>query len=406
MATQYMVYLHDVILPEFNYSRRIKTVKAYVFDNEEVKYNIIFGRDFLNTCCIDICGSDLTCKWYGDTIPFHKPNFFEDNEQIQPILTIPPQSVQQWESNAITALSRSVNTKADIQDVVNQQVHLTEEQRQKLLQVLQKYPKLFSGELGKYKRRKFHIELKEDAQPYHCKAPYPVANINLPILKEELDAQCKDDILERVHESEWGMPMMCIPKKDGKTIRTIDDFRELNKQMKRKTYPLPKIQDIFHRRKGYKFASQLDLTKMYYTFELDEDSSWLCILVTPFGKYRRKRLPMGLKQSPDWAQAALEVPLIEADLLRECVEAYLDDVGIFSNSFEEHLTHIDKTLYVLQEEGFTINPTKCVWCVQEMEWLGHWLTPEAIKPLDKKSKASYNWIALKQSNNFDPFLAL
>jgi hypothetical protein len=95
---------------------------------------------------------------------------------------------------------------------------------------------------------------------------------------------------------------------------------------------------------------------------------------------------MGLKQSPDWAQAALEVPLIEADLLRECVEAYLDDVGIFSNSFDEHLTHIDKTLYVLQEEGFTINPTKCVWCVQEMEWLGHWLTPEAIKPLDKKIK--------------------
>jgi hypothetical protein len=73
-----------------------------------------------------------------------------------------------------------------------------------------------------------------------------VANINLPILKEELDAQCRDNILERVHESEWGMPMMCIPKKDGKTIRTIDDFHELNKQMKRETYPLPKIQDIFH----------------------------------------------------------------------------------------------------------------------------------------------------------------
>jgi hypothetical protein len=128
MASQYMVYLHDVILPEFNYSRRIKTVKAYVFDNEEVKYDIIFGRDFLNTCRIDICGSDLTCKWYGDTIPFHKPNFFEDNERIRPILTIPPKSVQQWESNTTTALSRSVNTKADIQDVVNQQVHLTEEQ--------------------------------------------------------------------------------------------------------------------------------------------------------------------------------------------------------------------------------------------------------------------------------------
>jgi hypothetical protein len=73
-ATEY-VYLHDIILPEFSYSRRVKTFKAFVFNNESVEYDIIFGRNFLNSCGIDICGSDLTCKWFADSIPFHAPDF-------------------------------------------------------------------------------------------------------------------------------------------------------------------------------------------------------------------------------------------------------------------------------------------------------------------------------------------
>ena len=90
--------------------------------------------------------------------------------------------------------------------------------------------------------------------------------------------------------------MMFIPKKDG-PIRTIDDFCILNKQLKRKCYPLPKIQDTFHCRCSYKLVLILGLILWYYTYELDEVSSWLCILVTSFGKYRHKRLPMGISST-------------------------------------------------------------------------------------------------------------
>ena len=124
------------------------------------------------------------------------------------------------------------------------------------------------------------------------------------------------------------MPMFVIPKKD-ENIRTVDNLRQLNKQILRKQYPLPKIKDIFHRRCKYKYFTKLNLSQCYYIYKLDNESSWLCTLVTPFGKYQCRCLPMGLSQSADWAQATLEQVL--KDLLYEYIEAYIDDVGCFSN---------------------------------------------------------------------------
>jgi hypothetical protein len=84
----------------------------------------------------------------------------------------------------------------------------------------------------------------------------------------------------------------------------------------------------------------------YYTFELDKESQDLCTIVAQFGKYKYLRLPMGLKCSPDIAQAAMENVLSDI----EDADVYIDDVGAFSNDWDHHVKLIATILLGLREK--------------------------------------------------------
>jgi hypothetical protein len=110
----------------------------------------------------------------------------------------------------------------------------------------------------------------------------------------------------------------------------------------------------------------------HYTFEIDKESQDLCTIITPVGKYKYLRLPMGLKCSPDIAQAAVENLLSDI----EDVDIYIDDVGAFSSNWEHYINLLATILRQLRDNGFAIFPLKCEWAVKESDWLDYWLTPQ------------------------------
>jgi hypothetical protein len=113
-----------------------------------------------------------------------------------------------------------------------------------------------------------------------------------------MEVEMELGVLKKVNRLEWAAPSFIIPKKNG-IIRFINDFRELNKQIKQKTFPIPNIQHMLLNLEGFQYATSLDIKMGSYHMELCPDSKKLCTLVFPFGKYKMQQLPMGLCNSPN-----------------------------------------------------------------------------------------------------------
>jgi hypothetical protein len=190
---------------------------------------------------------------------------------------------------------------------------------------------MLNGTPGVYPHKKVHIDNDPNAKPVHSK-PYPVPQIHLKTFKKELNHLVRIGVLAAQQESEWVSPSFIIPKKDSR-VRWISDLGQLNRVIRHNQYPLPIITDILRKRSGYKFFTKLDVSMQYYMFELDEESQDLCTIITPFGKYKYLRLPMGLKCSPDIAQAAMENVLSDI----EDADVYIKDVGVFSDNWDHHV---------------------------------------------------------------------
>ena len=391
------VCLSDVTLPEFNRHTNFERVNAYVFDQPNSRYDIITGRDFLSQAQLILNFTNHTVTQNkGRTIDMKPPNFW--NDPMNMYLTLMDDTDETEEEEFASNILPSKYEKVEIDQVIKEQTHLDNDQKKDLKHALEQYPILFNGQLGEYQKRKIHLELKPNPKPFHSKA-YAVPHVHLPVYKEELDRLQKVGVLERTGESEWAAGSFITIKKDGR-VRWVSDFRELNKYIQRKVYPLPRIQDVLKRRAGYKYFTKIDISMQYYTFVLDEESSKLCTIVTPFGKYRYLRLPMGVCQSSDVAQCIME------EILRDMkeVEIYIDDIGIFSNDWETHMNSVHNVLDKLQKNGLTVNPLKCEWAVQETDWLGYWLTPTGLKPWSKKIRAILSWERPKTVKQVRSFL--
>eukprot|EP00804_Cyclotella_cryptica_P002116 CCRYP_006532-RA/>CCRYP_006532-RA protein AED:0.43 eAED:0.51 QI:0/0/0/0.5/0/0/2/0/172 len=144
---------------------------------------------------------------------------------------------------------------------------------------------------------------------------------------------------------EWASPSFITGKQDG-TVRFLTDFREVNKRLVRKPFPLPKISTVLQELEGFTYATTLDLNMGYYTIRLDPDSSKICTLIFPWGKYSYLRLPMGIAGSPDIFQAKMSTLMGALEFVR----AYLDDLlCITKANLEDHLDKLKMVLTRLRE---------------------------------------------------------
>ena len=86
--------------------------------------------------------------------------------------------------------------------------------------------------------------------------------------------------MRKINDSEWAAPVFTKQKSDG-SLRSLADLRELNKRIKRKPFPLPKISELLQKLEGFTYATSLDLKMGYYHISITPNSSRLCTVVLP-----------------------------------------------------------------------------------------------------------------------------
>ena len=383
------------LLPEFHRDRVIEwdiNISSTNFGD----YDMIIGRDILQGLGIKFDFSDLTIEWDAVTVPMRDANSVQEDA----FYVHKPEAISEATQRIKTILDAKYE-KANLQEVAAAATHLSTAEQHKLHSLLNKYEDLFDGSLGKWKMDAYEIELHPNATPYHARA-YPIPQVHTATLKMEVDRLVKAGVLRQVNHSEWAAPTFIIPKKDG-SVRFISDFRELNKRIKRKPFPIPKIQDMLLKLEGFQYATSLDLNMGYYHIELNPDSRKLCTIVLPWGKYEYLRLPMGLCNSPDIFQEKMSTLMQDLEFVR----AYIDDLlAITNSSFDDHLEKLDVVLARLREAGLKVNATKSFFARTELEYLGYWITRNGIRPTSKKINAISNIAPPKTKKELRSFIGM
>ena len=246
-------------------------------------------------------------------------------------------------------------------------VGLPELEQGKLFDILCQYSDVFAEhdlDLGCYSNIKHEINT-ENAVPTRLRMR------RTPIHFQEEEEKHLEKLLDigviEPSNSEWAAAPVLIRKKDG-SVRYAIDYRALNNVTVKDAFPLPLIEDCFDSLSGVQYLSGLDLASGYYQVEVADQDKQKTAFITRYGLYQHTRMGFGLCNAPATFQRAMQAVL--QGLNWRVVLAYLDDVIVLGQSFDEHLDNLRAVFERFRANNLKLKPRKCELFRRQLKFLG------------------------------------
>lgn len=262
-----------------------------------------------------------------------------------------PKDVYNARANAI--LTTKHNNKDDEDDIFRV------EGEKEINQLISCYPTVFdsSAKLKPMtgKPMKIHLNPNVEIVPTFTTAVRNVALANRDKFEAEMDFMQKSDIIEAADEpTDWVSPSIVVPKANG-SVRLVVDYTGLNRYVKRPVHPFPSPHELASSIPSTsKWFATFDAVKGYWQVELDKDSRHLTTFLTPLGRFRFCRAPMGLNASGDEYCARGDRAL--AGIVG--VKKIVDDILVFAPTLSELQARIKSVLLRCKDAGITLSKDK------------------------------------------------
>ncbi|CAG2249051.1 unnamed protein product [Mytilus edulis] len=227
----------------------------------------------------------------------------------------------------------------------------------------------------------------------------------LPLTKrDEVDKEIQrllDGKIIEPSKSPWASCIVPVTKKDGST-RICIDFRPINSLTIKDSYPLCRIDDSLDALRGSKWLSVLDLSSGYWQVEMDENDKEKTAFTSTKGLFHFNVMPMGLCNGVATFQRLMEYTL--AGLNWQTCLIYIDDIIVFSDSFESHLSRLSDVLDRIALQGLKVSPKKCSLFQKQVSFLGHIVSSEGIATDPDKIACVKTWPLPKSMTDVRSFL--
>lgn len=255
--------------------------------------------------------------------------------------------------------------------------NLSVNEKEKISTLISQYSDIFAQNPKKPKvvTNMHHHIVTNDALPIKRK-PYRLPHAWNSEIDKQIQEMLQNDII-RPSSSPWNSPIILVKKKDG-SMRFVCDFRGLNDVSKKDSYPLPHIRDVIDRMHGTQFWTTLDAASAYWSMPLNESDKEKTAFSVPRGKYEFNVTPFGLCNAGASYQRMIDMSLSGLDSDR--ILAYMDDIVVFSKTFEDHVVSIEQLFARLRESGISLKLSKCIFASDKVDFLGFELSRTGIKP--------------------------
>ena len=221
-------------------------------------------------------------------------------------------------------------------------------------------------------------------------------------ITEHIATMLQQGVIERA-QSPWASNIVLVKKKDD-SLRCCIDYRGLNNVTRKDAYPLPRTDTCLDAMNGAKWFTTFDLRSSYHQVELEPQDADKTAFICREGSYRFVTMPFGLCNAGATFQRLMDV--VMCGLNFDICLVYLDDIICYSSTLEEHLQRLRLILQRLQNAGLKLKPSKCNIMQKTVEFLGHLVSADGIKPHPEKIIAVVNWPIPSSLRDLRAFLGL